>query len=132
MDSVLLDSGRRVSVEGFYWHRTYAGLLEGYPTEEMNTRLQTSAVERTKQLWGERATFLMPPSISTEKGYPSLPPVECWVWLSHHAPITEAGDGSELVVVWYREDCDSDSVVSIVSKAVRGLDWNSLASDFKY
>ena len=133
MDSILLDSGRRVSVEAFYWTRTYAGLFMGNPTEELNTRLQTSAVERTKRLWGERATYLMPPSISNEGGYPALPPVECSVWLSDDVtPITRSGDGSELVVVWYREDCDSESVVSIVSNAVRGVDWNGLASDFRY
>jgi hypothetical protein len=40
--------------------------------------------------------------------------------------------GSELVVVWFADECHAEPIVDVVFRAVRALPWEQLAADFDW
>ena len=131
MLSLTLDCGRRVTLDAFEYSRTYAGLLEGLPNAEINSRIIEEAL--AKGLWGPRKTHLVPPVIDErDPKHPRLPSacLQAWVWCND--PIDPAFMGSALVVVWFADECLADTIADVVFRAIRGLPWEQLAEDFDW
>ena len=55
---------------------------------------------------------------------PALPPAVLRAWLWCGEPIDPAFMGSQLVVVWFAEECLDEPIVEVVLRAVRGLAWD--------
>jgi hypothetical protein len=128
-----LDCGRQVSLDAFDYSRTYAGLLEGRPDAEMNALIIKGAISEREVTWGKRAVHLIPPEVDhRDPEHPILPPVVLGAWLVSHQPVKSAFMASELVVVWFAEECHTDSIEDVVFRAVRALPWERLASDFDW
>ena len=128
-----LDCGRSVTVDAVHFIRTYGGLLEGQPNQRMNDDLISRAVERAGgRLWGTRKVHLIPPLVDrSDPAHPTLPRVELTAWLTCYRPIAEPNAGSELVVVWYRDEFPGLALDGVVYEAIRGLAWEELAEDFE-
>ncbi|MEQ8789871.1 MAG: hypothetical protein RIC55_26490 [Pirellulaceae bacterium] len=126
-----LDCGRSVAVDALYYQRTYLSLLEGRPNREMNDRILEKVRSEMAPLWGKRRVHVIPPAINeSDRTHPVLPRVRFTVWLTCYQPIQEPNAGSELVVVWFREECAGEPLDEIVSSAIRSLPWDELAEDF--
>jgi len=128
-----LDCGRRVSVDAIDYSRTYSGLLMGLPNAEINDRIIERALVGRESSWGKRPTHLIQPVIERkDPEHPRLAPVLLRAWLTCNEPVNPNFMGSELVVVWFSEECHLDSIDNIVSRAVCGLPWEQLAGDFDW
>ncbi len=128
-----LDCGRQVSLDSFDYSRTYSGLLMGKPDAEMNTRILEQARTEREATWGRRAIHVIPPVVDTrDPKHPQLPSVMLRAWLTCYQSIDPNSDGSELVVVWFSNECHMDSIGDVVHRAIRGLAWDQLAAGFEW
>jgi hypothetical protein len=126
-----LDCGREVSLDSFDYRRTYAGLLMGRPDAEINAEIIQGAITAHEKSWGERAVHLISPEVDLrDPDHPVLPPVLLRAWLVCYQPINPAFMGSELVVVWFAEECHAEPISEVIFRAVRALPWEQLAADF--
>jgi hypothetical protein len=131
MRLLTLDCGAQVWLDSFDYSRTYGGLLEGLPNAEINSRIIARA--RVMESWGPRKTHLIPPEVDArDPRHPALPPALLRAWLWCGEPIDPAYMGSELVVVWFSEECLDEPIAEMVLRAVRGLPWDQLADDFNW
>ncbi|MCB9927779.1 MAG: hypothetical protein H6822_36955 [Planctomycetaceae bacterium] len=130
-----LKCGRSVYISDFHYSRTYGGLLEGSPDEEMNNRIIQRALSRMDSIWGKRRTHLIPPEVDTkDPEHPSLPSTELTAWITCHEPVNHQYMGSELVLVWYVDDeaFETSSIRDVTSAALNAINWNDLADDFDW
>jgi hypothetical protein len=126
-----LDCGRSVAVDALYYQRTYLSLLEGRPDREMNERIIEAARMEMHWLWGDRQVYVIPPRIDeSNPKHPMLPQVRFTAWLCCYEPIKPPNFGSELVVVWFRNECHGEALEDIVNDAIRSLPWDKVARDF--
>ncbi|MCD9014397.1 hypothetical protein [Parachryseolinea silvisoli] len=128
MIDIELESGRRVTVDGFVYGRTYGGLLEGRPNRNVNKRI----LERQKcpSEWGSRKVLVIQPLDRDLENF--LPPSIYKVWLNSNDPINSVFMGSELVIIWFDETPGERSIKDIIEKRVREVDWDKNAQDFDY
>jgi hypothetical protein len=128
-----LDCGWSVAVEALYYQRTYLSVLDGVPDQRFNEGILEEVRKEMRPLWGERRVHVIPPAIEeTTPGKPKLPPVRFTAWLRCYQPIEQPHDGSELVVVWFREKSTGEPLEKIVGDAIRSLPWEKLAQDFDW
>jgi hypothetical protein len=128
-----LNCGRCVALTNFAYSLTYGGLIMGRPNPKVNAMIVESAISQCERSWGKRALHLIPPTVDqSDPAHPMLPPILLRAWLSCNKPANSAFMGSQLVVVWFTEECDSEPIADIVSRAVRDLPWEQLAGDFDY
>lgn len=126
-----LDCGRSVAVQALYYHRTYLSLLEGSPDRELNDRILEEVRTEMDPLWGGRRVYVIPPEINeSDSAHSYLPPVRFTAWL-YCRPVPKVNDGSELVVVWFRDECSGETMEQIVGGAIRSLPWDELAEEFE-
>jgi hypothetical protein len=133
---ISLSSGRVVRLDGLYVTETYASLWEGVPDDTYNARMIEEARGALVHMWNERRTYVIPPAIRriTHPGrtYDRLPDVRYHAWLSSDAVDRGAGSASELVLVWFQSEDHEATLFDTVARAVRSIDWESLAKDFDY
>lgn len=105
-------------LDASYSYRTYAGCLEGCPTAKACLK---KARAEAANLWGERATLLIEPTVKGDR----LPSWAHIVWAIGPA-LSETGDGSELVVIWFSE-FSPDTM-----RVLQSINWEKNAKDFQY
>lgn len=126
-----LDCGRRVVLDAFDYALTYAGTIAGRPNARANAKIIAHALTERDSSWGKRTTHLIPPVIDdSDPDHPKLPPVCLRAWLWCNDPIDPEYMGSDLVVVWFAEECHAEPIADVVFRAIRGLPWDELAEDF--
>lgn len=131
--SIQLDCGQTVLVEAFMYDLTYAGLIEGSPNESRNAWFIKSAMTRHQALWGERQTYMVPPTMDvSDPARLTLPRLNLHVWLTCAEPIKPMFDGSQLVVTWFVDECHTQPLAEVISSAIRHLPWKQLARDFDH
>ena len=127
-----LDCGRKVAVDAFYCQRTYLSLLEGRPNREMNERIIECSKSEMRPLWGERQVYVIPPVLDqSDLTHPALPPIRFTAWLTCYEPIQSENAGSELVAIWFRPECDGQSLAQIIQDGIHDIQWEKLARDFE-
>lgn len=127
-----LDCGRTVKLDSFHYTRTYLCLLCGLPDEEFNEKLISKAKNEMIPLWGKRKVHVIPPKIDDSAKYPMLPLTQFFAWLSCEEPIFEQNAGSELVVIWFRDEFDDkEPLARIIHEGIRSLSWENIAEDFE-
>lgn len=62
---ISLASGRRVILEAFNMEETYGDLFDGVKSEAENDARIVGQMNRTKKIWGPRATYVVPPTSRT-------------------------------------------------------------------
>ena len=129
---IKLASGESISLNSFYSERTYAGLLEGLPTPEMNTKILARARSRMSALWGQHATHIIRPAARQEREHTIFPELTYFAWLTSCTPINPDVMASELVVVWFAPEQTDVPLSTIVSEAIRDIPWARLAREIDY
>lgn len=120
--SIHLESGHELSVDSIHITQTYGGLLEGYPNEALNNETLESAKKLMEGCWGARKMHTIHPPVRQEAGHPFLPPWLCMAWLTCLDPINSDFMGSELVIIWFAHDVQTQPLAQQISNAVRFLD----------
>lgn len=139
---ILLHSKRSIRLLALQQSRTYAGLLEGLPTTEINQGLLADLPAKHRD-YGRPAHVikpveeLIPYSDQSGEPYPfgtpaRLPPILCAAQFESFQPARDMeAHASGLTVVWFQRHfafpIDEDVV-----KAIQAIDWAECAGDFFY
>jgi hypothetical protein len=127
-----LDCGRTVKLEALHCCRTYGGLIEGRPHPIVNQTIMERARGKMYPVWGARRTHVVPPVIDeSDPDHPALPLVQMSAWLTCWEPIHPGNVGSDLVVIWYRQECEDEPFNEVIHEGIRRVAWDELASDIK-
>lgn len=134
---------RTVYLQALQQTLSYAGLLEGLPTKEMNVRIIERVLKEPANQIYDVPPYLVPPTENPidYKGYGSrypfgtpaqLPSVLCVACLESLNPTTDSTCyASGLVVIWFQNDFAlpiEDEILHHLSQT----DWNSHAGSFDY
>jgi hypothetical protein len=137
--TIKLASGREIAIGRLYQFRTYEGLIEGLPTKERNARRIPHFRNEAQELWKLKVHLIEPSEtpIEYDGKYPlgtpaMLPGTVCFGRFSSLTPARDSSkDGSELTIVWFQNDF-AFPIDDSVLKAIRTLDWESIAEDYQY
>jgi len=137
---IKLNSGREIAVSEIRQSLTYAGLLEGLPTTEMNhNKIQSLIFDKQNNKFGK--PFLISPTetpISLDgRPYPfgspaQLPSVTCVAdCKSRQTNRNPVLDYSMLTIIWFQDDyafpIEPDILVQI-----QNMTWDEYATDFEW
>lgn len=123
--------------------RTYAGLLEGVPTQEMNQRLLQDAIRTATVMFKPAPPFLIPAvqtpiDMGSGRKYPfgtpmALPPIRCIATFNSYFPTREGegADASTMTLIWYQQEF-AMPIDPKVREAIRAIDWLKEATDFEW
>lgn len=123
-EGIILETGRKIRINGFYLYRTYGGVLAGDPVE-----VSYDIKERLKEKIHEQFPIFEPLYIYDE-GTPVLPAYTCIADLSSE-PIKSDYHLSFLYICWFTSSLHP-SVLSIVKSILQKIDWELLAKDAHY
>ncbi len=137
--TIELQSGRSIRLQSLRQWETYAGLLEGLPTEQLNQGIVERILtdERERSPLGE--PYLIPPRqtpIDHADEYPfgtpaALPEISCVANFESPEPARDPlQDYSVLTVIWFQDDF-AFPIDPQVLEQIRALDWEQLAQDFE-
>lgn len=137
-DQIDLVSGRVIYLKHLKQYRIYGGLLEGYPTAEMNQRtidhLLKSEQENT---WNKATPYLVPPTYTYRAlagdnpagEYVALPPIVCIANFHSSEPARDPQqDFSDLKIIWFQHDW-AFPIDEAVLEQIKQIDWNQYAVD---
>ncbi len=138
---IQLVSGRTIYLRSLRQWQIYAGLLNGLPTVEMNSRLIESLVSEEGKRWGVEP-HVLPPVVrpieyrSGEK-YPfgepaALPEVGCVAYFTSLEPARDRGqDYSAMLIIWFQDEYALPIDPGVLN-GIQALDWERLATDDRY
>ena len=125
--SVQLNNGVKIRLERLVVDRTYSGLLEGHPDEELNRQLLEDAILAAEQQFNDWPMHVVTPQIE-RSAHPRLPRFRCVGFFESFATKDPEMHASALVVVWFQ----NKSILTGIRLPIKDLDWFSRARDFEY
>jgi hypothetical protein len=136
-----VENDKMVRMSGLYQWPTYAGLLEGLPTDKMNERILNEIAEDAKRhIPYCDAVYVIEAEqkpIEYEGKYPfgkpmSLPGIVCVTNLTCSDTVRDKNmDASHLTIVWFQENYAFPIDVEIREKIMQ-IPWSKVAEDFGY
>jgi hypothetical protein len=98
---LIIDSNKEVTVRRIFQWQTYAGLLEGYPTIELNARILAGFKQDAIGYFGLEEIYLIEPTqkkIEYEGRYPfgtpaMMPAITCVALLRHFSAVRDRKEG---------------------------------------
>jgi hypothetical protein len=137
--SIRVRGGLTVYPVGLNQWLTYGGLLQGFPTAEINEQLIAELLAGQRRTSGGAEPFLVPPTTRTidRRGLPpypggeptALPPVVCVMRLHSLEPAQDPkAHYSRLTVVWFQDEY-AFPIDPKVLDALQALDWKAVAHD---
>lgn len=130
--TIVLASGRIISLRAIEQQITYLGLLDGTPTTEGNARLIASVHREATERWGN-VYVIAPVERSIEHALDVIPdaallPDVCVVAYFVSDEPVHTGDRSSLALLWYQDDWALPIAEDILAP-IRDLDWDNHAVD---
>lgn len=125
---IKLASGKNVTLESFHMTKTYAGLLAGEPTKEMNEKIINNITYPKN--WGASKSFIEKSNMYLSEDV--LKPLVFSVRLSAK-PINDKEkqfDGSEIIVIWFGNEKLNKSIKGIIVDGLENFDWDKHAKNF--
>lgn len=128
--SLTLGNGRKLYLESCFFCKTYAGLIDGKPNNQVNSFVIESSADIAKRIWpGEPVVVLNADSSKTDEDS-RLPSVLCAAhFVSYQFAKDDAADGSSLVAVWFQHQSLAINPEEVAS-TFEQLDWSQTARDF--
>jgi hypothetical protein len=137
-----LKSGRAIFLRNLVQSGTYDGLLNGLPTKEKNQKLISRLMHEHLNERYQRPPYVIKPeerelSLPEGEAYPfgvpaALPPVLCvGRFESVSATLTNHGDASSLVVIWFQNEFGYPPDSGVAAQ-LESIDWESNAGSFVY
>lgn len=134
-----LHEGRSIHLVAIDQWGTYEGLLEGVPTSEMNKRIISDAIAKTKERY-KVSPYLIKPietPIQMDVKYPfgnpaSIPAITCIGNFNCRIVARDKKmDASMMPVVWFQQDFAFPVDNKILSE-IELIPWSRLATDYQY
>jgi len=141
-----LDSGHVIELCGLHMVRSAEGVLIGSPSTIRRMCLKHLPGKIERYFWKTTATLILENGKVVE---PEAGPVTEWMtdfredgtrigaytfiaFLMCNERVPGGRDGycSRLLVAWFQDDLEGD-LVNLVSRAVRGIDWNKYAENWE-
>ncbi|MFE9817788.1 hypothetical protein [Streptomyces sp. NBC_00236] len=140
LSHLTLSSRRGIALTELRLRSTYAGLLAGVPTKQVNDRRIAHLLRTAQEAYPGRPVHLIPPEVTARgrtnhRGEPveDLPPVAC-IGAFDSDEIDPAHNSgwyfSALVVVWFQATADPPTDDN-APPGLRSLPWDELARDFE-
>lgn len=129
-----LTDGRTLHLREFRQSAIYQGLIEGFPTKEMNEKIIDSLVREAQREGDVRPYLIKPVERLLDHNYPfgtpaALPKIGCVARFESDEPARNPGmDYSSLVVVWFQEKFGLPTDGALID-AIREIDWAAAAQD---
>lgn len=127
---IKLASGKNVTLESFHMTTTYAGLLAGEPTIEMNEKIINNF--SSPKNWGARKSYIEKSSMYLSEDV--LKPLLFSARLSAK-PINDKEkqfDGSEIIVIWLGETIKDKNFEELIVSGLGHFDWDKHANNFQF
>ena len=127
---IKLASGKNVTLESFHITKTYAGLLAGEPTKEMNEKIIDN-LNYPKNL-GATKSYIEKSNMYLSEVI--LKPLVFSARLSAE-PINDKEkqfDGSEINVIWLGESIKGKSIEELIVSGLGHFDWDKHADNFQF
>jgi len=142
-ENFTLDCGHDVSLTDFEYRHAYGDYLEVEPRDEIHEKIIKTTLKGIQKRWGERTTYVVPPVIRTQYQqpkkpgekpipHPELPCIEIVAYLTSRTTKEPGFDGSELIVIWYRNEWKNESLRDVIYDGIRTIPWDDVAEDFFY
>lgn len=138
---IIVEKDKYLNLIALYQERTYAGLLEGLPTDRMNKRILEGLPDKIKKHFDSYTPFYVIPPEETPIPYKgkyafgtpvSLPYVMCMAELSYHRPVNQTNkDGSVLNIVWF-QNTFVFPIEETIQKKLLEFQWSKYALDIDY
>ncbi len=137
---LIIDINKEVTIRKISQWQTYSGLLEGFPTIELNARILSDAKEYARNYCGLEEIYLIEPQqkiIEYEGKYPfgtpsALPGITCIALLRYYKAVRdEKMDFSCLGIIWFQEDYAFPIDQNILDK-IKIIPFTSIAGEFSY
>ena len=135
-----LATGGKLFADEIHIGYTYALLLDGVPSDEVNQHILNGLPERMRRIFYKAPVYVLPPEIElrTEphplRGsheVPTMPPVELAVRFISYEPLTAEGHAAQLVVVWHQHTM-TPLIADSARLRLEHLNWKDTAKDFCY
>ena len=120
-----LDSGRKISLEQFFFRKTDEGFLEGSPRSISALVLKHLPITIGRVFWACDATLILKPAGDVLPQYTFIAHLTCL----DSVPGQEPGSYSRLLVAWFGEDL-TGSLVDLTHNAVQNIDWDRHAENW--
>jgi hypothetical protein len=142
IDEITLDSGRAIHLRSISQDLTYGGLLEGWPTAELNQRIIDRTVRRAREADQGREPYLLTP-VQTPMNYHSDRPYPFGEPASIPSIIVVAEfrcsdtardpdkDYSDLTIIWFQDEW-AFPIASPALEALQQIDWERHAHDWEW
>ncbi len=120
-----------LTVENFYYNRTYAGILAGKPDKAFNDSILDNFYY--PQEWGNIKAVYETKSVYESKDV--LKPYQFSVWLSSDKGINdpfEVYDGCEVIINWFGQPFWSDSFKNIILERLKDFEWEKYAENYLF
>ncbi len=139
---ITMADGREITLDAIYQRETYAGLLEGWPTQELNDEVLEQDVTRAgSRMNVSHAAVLISPELklwrepTLEEGVEPgvrqlLPAIATYAVFESNATARDEGCASAALFVWYQELWGLPSLAIV--EAIELIDWDRIAVDFDY
>ncbi len=133
-DDVEMNDGRVIHIENLTQTLTYAGLLEGMPSRQMNEDYLAGLRARPPARFFERACYLVRPPVrrvlrrfNVEVGW--LPRVTCQaLFVSDAAARDLDASVSSLRIIWL-QDSFALPIAELALEHIKAIDWAARAAD---
>lgn len=117
---------------------TYAGLLEGIPTEDTNQRFHIQPLLSHKEgglarilLWAPQTRPEGWPETYMRKPTAALPGVTCVATFQHFKPVRDQKmDASGVIAVWFQDEWAFPIADEVLAK-IKSLAWRDVAVDYE-
>jgi hypothetical protein len=138
---VVLAAKRKIFAHRVHVASTYEGLMEGKPSDEVNSRILAGIPREMSRIFADLPVFIQAPSVArVEEAHPflpgqkrvvlSMPPLMIAASFISYTPVNKA-DASALVIVWF-QNVSTPFLDDQVRPHLERLDWNSKAKDFSW
>lgn len=150
--SFWLGSSRLVWVTNFSYSETYAGLLDGWPSGDLNERtIEYALASAAAHMVPSAPVYMIPPLrvavpdhiLAGYETYrtqskalfkrpaptPSLPPIRCIAHLES-GPLSSSFCGSSLKVVWFEMPFFNAPLMEMLAASLKDIPWEKSARDF--
>jgi hypothetical protein len=137
---IKVEKDKSVLLKSLYQWETYAGLLEGIPSNRLNERIISRALEKAKELCQVQNPYLIQPEQTlidlqrpSEFGLSAkLPSYICIGELWYHDPIkNQKMDYSTLGVLWFQDEF-ALPIEEKILRVFESLPWSEVAEDCSF
>lgn len=124
--------GVAARVDAYQINSTYARVILSRHSIESNQFLLDHFQQGLEKCWGKRPTLILWSHDMQRPNSVKLPPWTCALWASSQYAPTSGDDLSELVVIWFEQSPEHQSIEALAAQALARVEWRVHARGCQY